>query len=58
MRAPKRALASKALGEDRYRLLRSLLPGKYEPQAELGRYIAGVRLAEGEPEVVECWVEF
>ena len=57
LRVPKRALASKALGEDRYRLLRSLLPGKYEPQAELGRYIAGVRLAEGEPEVVECWIE-
>ncbi len=55
--APKRALSSKALCEDRYRLLRSLLPGTYKPEAELGRYIAGIRWAEDEPELIECWIE-
>jgi hypothetical protein len=55
--APKRALASKALSADRYRLLRSLLPGTYEPEAELGRYIAGCQVGEGRHEIIECWIE-
>ena len=56
--APKRALASKALSADRYRLLRSLLPGAYEPEVELGRYIAGCQVGKGQHEVIECWIEF
>lgn len=54
----KRALVSNRLGEDRYRLLRSLLPGSYEPDRELGRYIAGFPVGSGQYEVIECWIEF
>ena len=54
----KRALSAKPLSEDRYRLLRSLLPGSYEPDVKLHRYIAGHQVGEGNPEVVECWIEF
>ena len=58
LREPKRALSSRVLGEDRYRLLRSLLPGTYEPDVELGRYISGFRIADDKPETITCWVEF
>ena len=54
---PRRALASRALCEDRYRLLRSLLPGTYEPEIQLGRYLEGHRVVEGAPAIIECWFE-
>ena len=54
----KRALSAKALSTDRYRLLRSLLPGTYEPDAQLGRYIAGFPISAEPPTMVKYSIEF
>ena len=54
----KRALSAKALGADRYRLLRSLLPGMYEPDVQLGRYIAGTPISTAPRMTVDYWIEF
>lgn len=58
LRMAKRALANRALCEDRYRLLLSLLPGKYEPDVQLGRYIAGFTVSQDASSIDECWIEF
>ena len=54
----KRALAAKALSADRYRLLRTLLPGSYEPDVQLGRYIAGLPVSTAPYTMADYWIEF
>ena len=58
LRAAKRALSNQKLCADRYRLLRSFLPGSYEFDVALGRYIAGFTVSDEPPQIIECLVEF
>ena len=57
LRQPRRALRSKRLCEDRYRLLLSLLPGRKKLDTKLGRYIQGHEVVEGLTEESCFWIE-
>lgn len=57
MEYQKRILQNRPLSSARRRMMLSLLPGKHERNVQIGRFIQGHPVVEGQHKVFECWIE-
>ena len=57
MSEQKRVLRMKRLGEERWRMAMSLLPGRHERNIQPARFIYGHKVSEGPGEIYKYWVE-